>query len=263
MKKILAILVIVFFSTMSYAQWFGGPGNLYMTGGNVGVGTVAPATLIHGMSAGNSTLRMESSYAGAGLQTMGQFQAKSTENGDLFIMAFRHNAGGYSDMLQSVYHSTYPGGGFAEFMYFRFDTQEWQMRTGVIDAKFGNSGKVSFENPGGVAVGMGALPIPAGAKVAIGGKVVCKEIEVTLTGMPDYVFNSDYKLLSLYDVENFINVNKHLPGVPSESEVVANGLNLGDMNATLLMKVEELTLYMIDLKKENDALKTRVSNLEK
>jgi hypothetical protein len=81
--------------------------------------------------------------------------------------------------------------------------------------------------------------------------------------MPDFVFNSDYKLKSLYEVENFINLNKHLPDVPSEKEVTANGLNLGDMNATLLQKVEELTLYMIDLKKENDALKSRVSNLEK
>ncbi|HPS63504.1 MAG TPA: hypothetical protein PLK82_10615, partial [Bacteroidales bacterium] len=85
----------------------------------------------------------------------------------------------------------------------------------------------------------------------------------TLTGMPDYVFNKDYKLRSLYDVENFINTNKHLPGVPSEKEVVGKGLNLGDMNSVLLQKVEELTLYMINLQKENDALKVRVSNLEK
>jgi hypothetical protein len=115
----------------------------------------------------------------------------------------------------------------------------------------------------GVAIGMGALPIPAGVKLAVGGKVVCKEVEVTLTGMPDYVFRSDYKLRSLYEVENFIKANSHLPEVPSEAEVLANGLNLGDMNAVLLKKVEELTLYMIELKKENDALKSRVENLEK
>lgn len=107
------------------------------------------------------------------------------------------------------------------------------------------------------------MAIPSGAKVAVGGKVVCKEIEVTLAGLPDFVFNKDYKLMSLYDVENFINSNKHLPGVPSEKEVLENGLNLGDMNATLLQKVEELTLYMIQLQKDNDALKARISSLEK
>ena len=100
-------------------------------------------------------------------------------------------------------------------------------------------------------------------KLAVGGKVACKEVEVTLAYFPDFVFSSDYKLRSLYDVENFINTNKHLPDVPSAKEVASNGVNLGDMNATLLQKVEELTLYMIQLQKENDALKARVSNLEK
>jgi len=271
MKKLLAILVLVLFGTMTFAQWSAGPGNLWnLTTGRIGVNTSAPAELMHiyttgGGTAGDSRaiFQAESNYSGSALKTLGGFQAKSTLNGDMFLMQFRHNAGGYSDMLQSCYHSTYPGGGYAEFMYFRFDTQKWEMRSGVIDAQFLNAGNVLFDNTGAVGIGMGATAIPAGAKLAVAGKVACKEVEVTLTGFPDYVFNSDYKLRSLYDVESFINTNKHLPDVPSAKEVIDNGLNLGDMNATLLQKVEELTLYMIDLKKENDALKARVSNLEK
>jgi hypothetical protein len=94
------------------------------------------------------------------------------------------------------------------------------------------------------------------------GKLKCTEVEVLTAAWPDFVFNSDYNLRPLSEVEAFINLNKHLPDVPSEATIMANGANLGEMNATLLQKVEELTLYMIQLQKDNDALKTRVSNLE-
>jgi len=66
---------------------------------------------------------------------------------------------------------------------------------------------------------------------------------------PDFVFSKDYKLLSLDKVEQFITENHHLPNVPSAAEVAANGIELGEMNAILLQKVEELTLYIIQMEK--------------
>jgi len=82
------------------------------------------------------------------------------------------------------------------------------------------------------------------------------EVKVqNLDPWPDYVFDKEYSLMTLPEMENFINVNKHLPNVPSSKEVEKDGISLGKMDATLLQKVEELTLYVIDLKKENDALK--------
>jgi hypothetical protein len=92
-------------------------------------------------------------------------------------------------------------------------------------------------------------------QLLINGSIVAKEVEVTLTGWKDEVFNKDYKLLPLADVENYILKEKHLPDVPSETDVLANGIKVGEMNATLLQKVEELTLYVIQLKKEIDSLK--------
>jgi hypothetical protein len=80
---------------------------------------------------------------------------------------------------------------------------------------------------------------------------------------PDYVFESSYKLPPLEEVSSFINKNKHLPEVSSASTMEENGINLGEMNMLLLKKVEELTLYMIELKKENEAQKQCSQDLVK
>jgi len=98
-------------------------------------------------------------------------------------------------------------------------------------------------------------------KLAVNGNIGCKEVEVTLTGWPDFVFAKEYKLRSLEEVETYINKNKHLPDVPSEKEVLENGVNVGEMNSTLLRKIEELTLYMIELKKENEQMKAQIKQL--
>jgi hypothetical protein len=72
---------------------------------------------------------------------------------------------------------------------------------------------------------------------------------------PDYVFSKNYELPTLANIEKYINENSHLPGVASAQEVEKNGVDLGDNQAVLLKKVEELTLYMIELSKEVTALK--------
>jgi hypothetical protein len=75
---------------------------------------------------------------------------------------------------------------------------------------------------------------------------------------PDYVFEKGYNIKSLEEVEKYIDENKHLPNVPSEEEIDKGGLNLGEMDAILLGKIEELTLYMIALKKENKELRSLI-----
>jgi hypothetical protein len=87
---------------------------------------------------------------------------------------------------------------------------------------------------------------------------------------PDYVFQGDYKLPSLSELEHFIKTNRHLPDVPTAEEVKESGLSVGEMNAILLKKVEEFTLHVIDqnkrinnLEKENLALKSLITNVKK
>lgn len=79
---------------------------------------------------------------------------------------------------------------------------------------------------------------------------------------PDYVFGKSYKLPTLFDIEKHIKEKGHLIGIPSANEVSENGIAVGEMNAKLLNKIEELTLYLIELKKENQEVKSRLSNLE-
>jgi hypothetical protein len=91
------------------------------------------------------------------------------------------------------------------------------------------------------------------ASLTVNGQVHAKEVKVDLNIQgPDYVFEKDYKLSSLEEIKNYIDQNKHLPEVPSAKEMEKNGVQLGEMNMLLLKKIEELTLLMIKMKKEND-----------
>lgn len=89
----------------------------------------------------------------------------------------------------------------------------------------------------------------------INGSLYANSIYVQQTVWSDHVFYPGYTLMPLTDLESFIHKNKHLPEVPTTKEVLKNGVNVSDMNALLLKKVEELTLYVIDLQKEIDLLK--------
>ena len=91
--------------------------------------------------------------------------------------------------------------------------------------------------------------------LSVNGTIRAKEIIVTLEGWCDHVFSPDYKLTGLYELESYVKEYRHLPGVPTENEVLEDGARLGEMNAVLLEKVEELTLYVIELQKQIDELK--------
>jgi hypothetical protein len=93
------------------------------------------------------------------------------------------------------------------------------------------------------------------------GGIITDSVRVALSGnWADHVFADSYKLKPLQEVEGFITANKHLPNIPSAKDVNANGINLAEMNAKLLEKVEELTLYMIAQQKQIDELQKLVKN---
>jgi len=90
-----------------------------------------------------------------------------------------------------------------------------------------------------------------GEKLSVNGNIRAHEIKVENANWPDYVFSREYQLPSLEETEKHIKEKGHLPGIPSASEVKANGISVGELNGKLLEKIEQLTLYMIELKEEN------------
>ncbi len=89
------------------------------------------------------------------------------------------------------------------------------------------------------------------------GKIACKEVRVFTNNWADYVFDKNYKLMPLLEVENYYNTNKHLPNVPTTENIIKEGNDLAKTDAMLLAKIEELTLYIVELKKEVNALKQK------
>lgn len=131
----------------------------------------------------------------------------------------------------------------------------WHGPRGIIgtetdhDLSFITSGineQIRIKTNGNVGIGT----ITPSNKLEVNGTIKTKEVNVTTAGWPDYVFASGYDLMSLDSLQNFVNHYNHLPEVPSEKSVLENGVNVGEMNAILLKKIEELTLYLFKLDEE-------------
>jgi hypothetical protein len=105
------------------------------------------------------------------------------------------------------------------------------------------------------------LIFPTG-QTFISNKLWAQEIEVLANvDWPDFVFSDSYRLKPLDEVEDFISKNNHLPDMPSQEDVTENGINLGEMDALLLQKIEELTLYIIEQDKKIEELKSETKDL--
>lgn len=110
-------------------------------------------------------------------------------------------------------------------------------------------------------VGIGKLnPVN---ELDVNGTVHSKEVKVDMDGWSDFVFKKEYNLPTLEEVEKHIAEKGHLENIPSEKEVLENGISLGKMNAKLLQKIEELTLYAIEQEKKNNKQSLRIDALEK
>lgn len=112
-----------------------------------------------------------------------------------------------------------------------------------------------------------SVTLPVGYKLFVQSGILAEKVKVALTNTgdwADYVFNKDYRLKSLEEVKNYINENKHLPGVPSAEELKENGgFDVAKMDAKLLEKIEELTLYVIELNKKIEQQQKHIEELKK
>jgi len=117
----------------------------------------------------------------------------------------------------------------------------------------------------GQGIGIGSSDVAAGATLTVSGSLYAEaiKIELPVSGIwPDYVFENDYKLMPLKNLETFVKENKHLPNVPVSDSVEENGIDVGAMQTLEMQKIEELSLYIIQLHNENEALKAKLDKIE-
>ncbi|MCZ8216891.1 MAG: hypothetical protein O9262_11660 [Cyclobacteriaceae bacterium] len=123
----------------------------------------------------------------------------------------------------------------------------WLQSHGSRPLRINELGNNTYINSQGGNVGIGTTT--ADFKLTVNGKIKAEEIQVVVDVPADYVFEDNYNLLPLKEVEQFIKDNKHLPGIPNGETIAIHGWNVGEMNNKLLEKIEELTLHLIELNK--------------
>ncbi|WP_157495078.1 hypothetical protein [Flavobacterium sp. KJJ] len=140
-----------------------------------------------------------------------------------------------------------------------FGTSENAARSSFFRVRDIGGNGTSFIIKGNGYVGIGtANPT---SLLTVSGNINSREVKVTVDAGADFVFENNYDLPSLNSVEKYITENKHLPEIASAHEMQKDGINLSEMNIKLLQKIEELTLYMIEMKKENEYLKINQKDL--
>lgn len=194
-------------------------GNSYFNGGNVGIGTENPQFKfeVNGDIKSNNIILPLQGKLSISLDDNFTYQDKAIGHYSFGWVSDSWNTGG-----PTLWQSAYAGIKF-------FTAGRYRMGINTN----GNVG-IGTENPQN--------------KLDVNGTIRATEVKVE-TGWADFVFDKDYKLPTLQEVENHINEHKHLPDIPSEAEVKENGVSLGEMQAKLLQKIEELTLYTIELNK--------------
>ena len=120
--------------------------------------------------------------------------------------------------------------------------------------------KMVIQADGNIGIGTDT----ASYKLDVYGTIRAREVKVDLDGVPvpDFVFKEGYPLMDLKEMEHFVHVHHHLPEIPSEREMTENGVNMKEMQMKLLQKIEELTLYTIELNRELENLQIRIKELE-
>lgn len=246
---------------------------LLETNGRVGVGTLNPATALH--------------IGGDNFITLGDYTNTSGVKGILFT--------GYRDIQANYFGASieatpswtccsgYPNGGYAGIKEVDLN---FNMRGKTTAMKISYDGNIGIGNTTPLAkldvsgniycrntlfIGTpdaATTPIQIGGyALAVTGTAIFNKAKVKSYGTwPDYVFDENYTLLPLASLEIYLRKNKHLPGVPTAEKVAKEGIDLGDNQAVLLQKIEELTLYMLEinkkveaLSKENEILKKKIS----
>ena len=256
--------------------------------GNVGIGTESPADLLHvagdvRIQQSNPTLKLFSGTQYKGFldhvgndltlsnvlsgklqfRTFNQTRMTISPSGEVGIGVVSpaeelHVAGDIRiDDAGVPQLGFYKGATFAAFLQSSGDDFAISNKSsGELKLVTDDITRLSIDNAGNVMIG--TVTPATGYRLSVRGKIISEELKVQLnTEWPDYVFKPEYDLMPLSELEEYIDENGHLPGVPSAGQVEAEeGIEVGEMNRILLEKIEELSLHVIRLQQEIDELKS-------
>jgi len=208
--------------------------------GNLGLGTSQPVSKLH--------------ISGDEFITVGNYEASNGIKGISFT-GFRDNVSNYfGASIEAVPEWTccggYPGAGYAGIKNIGLNFMVHN-DIGLANSKLA---AMSIKANGDIGIGT----VSPREKLSVNGNIRAKEVKVESTNWPDYVFEKNYQIASLGELEKYIKTNKHLPEMPSATEVESNGVELGDLIKKLLKNQEELTLHLIAQNKKIKALEKKL-----
>jgi hypothetical protein len=291
-KSPLFIAILLIANAASFGQWTNSTDIYNTNSGNVGIGTTTPQFLLDVRRTTSGTAGLITNYVEAestssttdgigALTAIGRWAHPSgTANRVIAVAgaAYHTGAGTVTSMRGFQSNIVLLGSGSATDAFCFFGGAGTGGSGGITNAygyymgmfppstpnKWGvfiqdNTAKNYFAG----SIGIGTTT-PGSYKLAVEGKIGAREIRVTNENpWADFVFKPDYKLPTLQEVEAFIKEKGHLPGIPSANEVKKEGYDMSKMDASLLQKIEELTLHVIELNKKVEALAEENKQLKK
>ncbi len=256
MTKKLASAILILMCNLSYGQ-----NNTFPASGKVGIGTISPSSQIEilapAVTGGEKLLKLNVSDAPNDfLQVINTTNAgnifmpaiwgsvTSGRTTSLYLIAETNVENDIGTIPLAMFDSRVTGGMANNRPLFGWDSYGSRRMTLLANGNLG----INTSNPT--------------EKLAVNGNIRAREIKVEVANWPDFVFLKHYDLPEFKDLENYISEHGYLPGIPSAEEVKSNGIELGAINAKLLQKIEELTLYVIKLARENEKQQQEIDQIK-